>query len=531
MIYLLVLAVGLAAVGLNGCSTEEDGTGPGNGASTDLTIEDVILDPKSPAPGDTLLATAVVAMDSTFTAGFVSYAWSATGGVFLETNLSTVRWVAPSSSTVFVLTVRVSNGSTSKTSSREVFVSEIVPLVSSGAGEMRLSSTGDSLFYFSSSIAPGQSGFWGFGVNRIAGGINQNLLGRMGPFQIQVRVNPRLAKVAFVVPGGFGALQVGYRNFLGPTTFIPLAPLIGRLPQYTEPDFSPDDSLLTYQLWLPDWMATPAQGGVDTFVVATWDLTTQTEKRIAVGGVGSGAYGLNFHPGFSNDGRHLVYMADPNGSSDWELYALPVSGRNIPVDTSTTPIQLTFSGGIMGRGVPPASRPRVWNPVTSIPILATVDVDTKLRLVPTDGSGDVLVLVPGLAREFVWMASGQDLLLSTGVEIYRVTRTGNPTLVHRAASGDNLSRVSSSSDGRLLLYAVTRLSDVWYEVVDLTGTLGLSGPLRVTPSSGPGQAVAYSAFGSNAPVWSRSEPKAYMLFFNTGLTPRICTMDFSGLYP
>jgi hypothetical protein len=140
------------------------------------------------------------------------------------------------------------------------------------------------------------------------------------------------------------------------------------------------------------------------------------------------------------------------------------------------------------------------------------------------------VNVAGDVREFVWMASGQSILLNTGTTIYRVTLSGVPTLLRTAESGDALSAISSSADEQLLLYAVRRFNDVWYEVADLSGTTGLAGPLRVTPSGRPGEATTYASLGSISPVWSPTEPKAYMLFFDTP-TPRISTMRFGGLYP
>ena len=535
-IYSLIMAIVVVASGLNGCGKDEgSSTGSDGNAIIQLTVEGIILNPKSPGPGDTLLATAVVMADTTIPGSFANYEWSSTGGAFLETNLSTVRWVAPDTSRAFSLSVTASNSTGSSSASENVFVSRIVPVVASGAGEMHLTKSGDSLIYISSPEPPTSNRFVGFGLRVNSQGVDQEAMATHPRGSFQLVLSNDLSTVAYVVPGTFGGLiQVNYTD-LGTqaTTVIPNTPFFLRGPQYTEPDFSPDGRLLTYQVWFPDSLTPPSQGGVDSFVVAIWDLATLTEKRVAVQPqlFGTpGTSGLNFHPTFSSDGNHLVYMADPTATGAYELYALPVIGGTVPVDSSTTPLQLTSTGGIMGIGATPARQPTAWNPNPSIPVLATTALDSKLRLVPTDGSGDILVNVFGSALEFVWSPSGQDLVMTTGGTIFRVSSTGGVTQVHAAIAGDALSRLSWSSDEKYLLYSVKRLNDTWYELIDLSGSLGFTDPLRVTPTSPPGDATTYGIIGSISPVWAPSDPTAYMLFFE-GSTPRICTMNFGGLSP
>jgi hypothetical protein len=532
----LIMAVLFVFANLNSCSEEDDtGSGPGGGLNTELTVEGIILNPKSPGPSDTLFATAIVTSDTTIPGDFASYSWSADGGSFLETDLSTVRWIAPNTSAMFTLSVTVGNNSSTKSASENVFVNEIVPVVSSDAGGMRMSPSGDSLYFFSSPVDPTSPAFDGFGVSvRRQPGVTE-LMAPSTSFQLALSRD--FSKVAFGSPffvlGGF-AFRVHYRDLTTQVeTIIPSTPFNQRGPQYTESDFSPDVSLLTYQVWFPDVLLTPAQGGVDTFVVAIWDLATETEKRVGLRGTTTASFGLNFHPTFSNDANHLVYMSDPGGTGDYELYALPVVGGTVPVDTVTPPTQLTFSGGVMGAGVPPNNQPKLWNPspATADRILATRDVNGKLRLVPTDGSGDILVNMPGSAVEFAWSPSGQDLMVTNGSTIYRVDKAGGISPLYQAISGDNVSRLSWSSDEKLLLYAIRRGGGSWYEVIDLSGTLGFTDPLKVTPSASDGGAGTYADWGSIAPVWDPSDPTAYLLFFDTGPTPSISKMSFSGLLP
>ena len=93
--------------------------------------------------------------------------------------------------------------------------------------------------------------------------------------------------------------------------------------------------------------------------------------------------------------------------------------------------------------------------------------------------------------------------------------------MYQAISGDNVSRLSWSSDEKMILYAVLRLASSWYEVLDLSGTLGFTDPLKVTPSASDGEAGKYATLGSISLVWDPTELTAYILLFNTGPTPSI----------
>ncbi len=528
----MIMAVVFVFASLNSCSEEDDtGTGPGGDLNPRLTVEGIILNPKSPSRGDTLFATAVVTSDTTVAGDFASYQWSATGGKFAETNLSTVRWIAPDTSAMYSLMVTVSNRSSAQSDTGNVFVNEITQVVSTSAGEMRMSSTGDSLYFYNSPVDPTSRFFDGFGVSVSRQLVTTELMPPSTSFLMNLSRD--FSMVAYssplFLPGGF-AIRVHYRDLgTGAETIIPSTPFFQRGPQYLEASFSPDNSLLTYGVWFPDVLEAPPLG-IDTFVVAIWDVATTTEKRVAVGGTTTTSFGLNFHPVFSNAGAHLVYMSDPGGTGDYELYALPVVGGTVPVDTSTTPVQLTFSSGDMGGGVPPAIQPTRWSPVE--PTLATRDGNGKLRIVPMPPNvGDILVNTPGTVTEFAWSPSGQDLVVTNASTIYKVSKTGAVDPVHQPPSGDNVSRLSWSSDGKMILYAIRRLSTSWYEVVDLSGTLGFTGPLKVTDGVSDGEALTYSILGSMAPVWDPADPTAYMLFFNTGQTPSISKMSFGGLLP
>lgn len=535
-VFAFLLGVSLAAAVLSSCSKDETGgTGPEKPVA--LVLDGIILDPRSPGPGDTLLATAIVSSDTTYPGDFASYKWTSNAGTFLEDNLSTVRWVAPDTSRVFQLSVSASNTSSSASTSGNVFVSRIVTRVPSGGGAMQLSTSGDSLYYMGSTLAPTTIGFNGFGVSRYAMGTSSMLMMPNGTSQLALSRD--FTNVAYIVPEIINThfvVKINYTNLnTSATTVIPGTPFFQRPPVFLEPSFSVDGTLLTYQVWYPDLLMPPSQAGTDTFVVAIWDLATRKEKRVAVQGTRTGAFGLNFHPSFSPDGAHLVYLADRSGTNNWELYSLPVTGGTVPVDSVVAPTQLTFSGGTMSEINPLTGQAngyaKVWNGNPTESILAILDGATKLHLVPVSGAGDVLVSVPGLVRGFAWSPTGQEVAVTTGRDIYRVSKAGDATLLHEAMEGDNVSRLSWSSDEQFLVYAVRRQSKVWYELLDLTGSLGLGGPISVSPSEPQGAASIYDANGWSTPVWDPDEPTAYLMFFASGESPSIATVSFDGLAP
>jgi hypothetical protein len=280
--------------------------------------------------------------------------------------------------------------------------------------------------------------------------------------------------------------------------------------------------LLTYQIWIRR-----DAGVAEQFIVALWDLATLEEKIVT-------HQGENYYPSFSNDGKHLVYLSNRAGTGGWELYALPVVNDTVPVDTVVAPVQLTDTGGIMNSGEIPDVVPMAWSPNPADPVLATLNNNDKLHLVPTDttgGSGDLPINIPGSVRDFEWSPDGRDIMVTTGGEIYRVSRTGVPMLVVRLPGGDNASRLVWSRDQRFLLYSVKRSSSSWYELFDLDGSLGLDAPLTVSPAGAAGESAAYDDEMDIRPVWAASSPTAYLLFFDSGPTPSISTISFGGLTP
>ena len=69
-----------------GCSDDNPTDDGSRSDSKPISVDGIIINPKSPAPGDTVQLTAVVTSTSTNPGDFVQYSWSATGGSFMEDN-------------------------------------------------------------------------------------------------------------------------------------------------------------------------------------------------------------------------------------------------------------------------------------------------------------------------------------------------------------------------------------------------------------------------------------------------------------
>jgi hypothetical protein len=115
-------------------------------------------------------------------------------------------------------------------------------------------------------------------------------------------------------------------------------------------------------------------------------------------------------------------------------------------------------------------------------------------------------------------------------KIYRVTPTGSFEAVSSAVAGDRLTdlTVSPAPDSEFLIYAVARGSDVWYELLDMRPS-GSGKPVRITPATTPAGAADFAApLQSLRSTWQPGSKTAYLFFLDRD-TPRVMTLDLSGI--
>ncbi|UCG52444.1 MAG: PD40 domain-containing protein [Candidatus Latescibacterota bacterium] len=536
----VILMIGLAAlVGFSaGCSDDEGGVTDGDGGSTAITIEAIIFNPKSPAPFDTMRATAIVTSESPNVGDFVSYSWTASGGTFLETNKSSVRWVAPTTSSVYALTVKASNSVNTATATEDVFVGTLDDFITERAGELHYTASGDGLYYLSppSDVESGVTVRFKDASSDVPV-FPTEPAGEQYSFDLAATQAAHLSIVQIIRE----RLTVVHDDLLaGVQTTIARdeRPVPIRPNEFSSPYVSPDGQLICYQGSLLDQTAPPSAGGVDTFSIYVYEIATQETQKVVFEG---DVYG-SFYPSFSSDNQRLVFVRNEiDDPTSWEYYTLPISGSTVTPDTVPGAlVQISDSGGLMGsESVPPSDRSKAWNPNPAFPVMAVAAANGELWLIPADGGG-AAVDIDGRITDGTWTTDGQTLAVSTfeggdvnRSNIYLVTPGGNPTLLLQGEEGDRLENLSWSGDGEFIIYTVDRSGEVWYEVADVGGSSNLTKPARITPAWTP-SADGAAAFGpplmSLRSAWVPGTMTAVLFFLDRG-TPRVMSIDLSGIAP
>jgi hypothetical protein len=531
-----VKALALAIALLPGCSDDKnkDEGDPMEPVSGAITIEGIIISPSTPEPGDTITCTAVTTGFSA-PGDFVKYNWSADGGVFMSTNQTSVQWIAPANSAVYTVSVSASNSASSSNNETNVYVAPTTTIVDVQAGEFRVKSSGD-IVYVSSPLHPARGDFLGWSVRTVAGtgGANTEVL--PGTYRA-VTFNDDVTAIGYETPRDLDPFRetfTGLGNLTAMTaTLAPSgAPPPGvrlRVPLADGAYVHPTQPLITYHVFLPD-QTTAGRAAVDSNHVHTFNANTGTIVWAARGGSEGGA---NFVPSYSSDGNNLVFISDRSSNGQWELYSLAAPSGVSERDMETTPLQLTSTGGAMAFGEAADVNRFQWSPTQNL--LAIIDVDDRLNIVPIDGSGARQVVVAGKVRDLQWSEDGQTVAFSTsggdGGFIYTADAAGNATQIHSVPGTDVPTLMSFAPDGSGMVYAITRGGqDFWYEYIDLAGTTGLPGPIRVTSTVVVGRAGSYGGISDVRPRWHRDGRSVYVLLFNF-FTARIVQVDLSGALP
>ncbi|UCH83021.1 MAG: hypothetical protein JSW50_11185 [Candidatus Latescibacterota bacterium] len=535
---IITFVVGVAALAgfLVGCSDDDERLDIGPEPSA-ITVEQLIFNPKSPAPGDTMQATAVVTASTQNIGDFVSYSWSNSGGTLIENNLSSVRWVAPTNSGVFTLTCTASNSVNSSTESENVFVGSLLDLITSRAGEM-YPRTDNTMIY----LSPPADADSGVIVRQLDLTTGEDVV----VFPAEEKAGSQYSFDAEAQHAGHMLVERAFQQKLtvvyddiagGIQTVIardprPFSPEVTRPNEFSSPYVAHDGTGLTYQGSLLDQEATPAQGGVDTFAVYIYDIVASTTQRATF-------VGDNFYPSFSSDANYLVYIANHEGTFEWEFYSLPLDNMVAKADTSAGKlVKLTDSGGLFGsESIPPEPVPFLWNPQPGTPVLAALATDDRIWLINPAGGDGTPVDIPGRIVDGVWSNDGQTLAVSSfdgdasRASIHLVNLSGGATLLYQALERDRIGLLTWSPEDTYLVYTVDRSGEIWYELYDVEGSTGLTKPARITPAWVPGFAVDYgSPLMTLRSSWMRmpGSVTAYLFFLDQD-TPRVMSLDLSGI--
>jgi Tol biopolymer transport system component len=533
----MLLGIAFSMFALSGCG-DDDPTEAG-GRIGPLEVTGIILSPKSPAPGDTVQLTAIVVSD-TVNLEFPTYAWSSTGGIFLESDQLSVRWIAPLSSAIYEISITARNSAGSSSLSSAVFVGTAEQIIADEAGEMHVNSSGDQIVFLTSGLDPTDPLFRGFLVNRymVGGGVTQVTTQYPGVNYVFTEDLNMAAHTIVTRLGGTvieNPIDVILDDLVTSSqtqiTSDDMSPADVRHTQHTYPSFSPDNNLITFQVFRPF----PVSGNVDTFDVAVYDRSSGQEINV------TGTHGRrrrNFHPSFSSDGNWLVFISNRTGQLEWELYGLPVSGGTVATDSAAV-VRLTDTGGTISSDLIPKRPLKAWNPNSSYPTIAIKDANSFLRVINVNSGSDVTVTLPAEAYVFEWSPDGEKLAISTRTDLYLLDHTGGVPgtvdLIVESEPSDAISGIAWSDDSEYLSFIVTRSGKMWYEVFDVGGMTGLNLSVIVTPSVSQGLFGSYSSIMNTRPQLA---PKPlpdtgkllYFLLFDKD-TPRILNLDLSGALP
>lgn len=196
-------------------------------------------------------------------------------------------------------------------------------------------------------------------------------------------------------------------------------------------------------------------------------------------------------PLVSPDGQRLVYAADRDEDSSFELYSVPVRGKELSVRLSESVAPNAFRLVPAGGDV----------------VLQSLDPALSLAVVPLDGSAAPRSLSGALApdRAVSWFEPSRDAVhvlyaadqrADEVMELFRVPIAGGPPVPLNASLvlGGDVQTVVLSSDGRFALYSADQDIDETVElyVVPVDG----SAPARKLPLPlVPGGDVAFFQFG------------------------------------
>jgi len=525
----------LVIVAALGCS--DDSTGPEipEIPPSAITAEAVIITPKSPQPGDTVQVTAVVTSSHTNPGNPTSYSWSASAGTFIETNQQSVRWIAPSTSSVDRISVTAKNSVNSSSAQVDVFTGSATPVLSQEAGELHLLPNETDFYYLSSPYNIDSAQFRGFTVWRSVGGSQSEVTpGESGNRDYTFSTNLAYAAALRDEPPLFGSnlidpinvflddLNAGIRTRV---TDDEASPSNGQKTRMVSQDISPDESWLVYERYA----AAFSRFDPDTIDVRTYNIASQQHHNITET---HGILRHCYYPSFSSDGEWVTYISDYDGINKWELWGLKFN-NGVPDTALTDAVRLTSTGGLITSGQPrfELRDPRkVWNPNPADPILALVSQDGILRLIRTTGTGATMATVDGLVAgpgTFFWSNDGQQLAVISAASIYTVPKVGGQaTLVHE--SPDPVSDVAWAPDASYLVYRVSRGILNWIELIPINAT-GLLSSLVVTPAEPKGSLDNYvSAFDTKPVVTTTGS--VYILSFVT-TTPSLSALDVSSISP
>ena len=533
---------------LGACSNNDSGGSPTDGnTSVPIQVEEIIASPKSADPGDTLVLSAIVVSTPPNQSDIPTMSWTASGGAFLETDQTSVRWVAPATG-VYTVTAKAKNTANSAQNSADIFVGGATQLVASQAGAVYVRSTPGDLYYLrtNNNINLGAEVFGvSAGVSNDAVDLPASVDGANGKYMtLAPDLSFEVHSVDSIIPGEDTQpihLYVGdfaSKNYRRISLDIPSNK---RHPRYTDANVAPDNRSVAFGGMLP----TPTAVSTDSFDIFVDDVVASTRQRVTR----THTNHHNAFPTWSTDQSWLTFVSDRSGRNQWDLYGMPITGGVINTAQSSL-VRLSNTGGVLmagSIGTGDFKKPLLaWNPVA--PTMAVVASDGFMYMIMTNPSGATQTSVAiAHPTDLAWSPDGSLLAFQANVTVqdadgHNVVASGLVTVLSDGSNpqtrvariGDAIADIAWSPDGAWLVYRVTRASQSWLEVYDLDQST-ITKPIAITASERAGSStlslVAYRVLMSMRPVWSNAGVLYYPSFATGANTVGIVSVDVSGLTP
>ncbi len=415
---------------LGGCSNKS----PVNNHPVPSTIDalNVIVNPLSPAPGDTAQLTAQTA--GTSAGALPDFQWRVDAGTLLDTTGISVRWVVPSEKGIYHVFMRSTLGAAVDTMSRYIMVRDLAALNTGIRWSMFPSLVGAQVLFVGTNTNPisANPNFYGFQAYNFQGG-NSALLTRDlaapaklvmgGQGFIFLRLTGVLASVVTDGSPFYRAQPMSILLF--PYDDLPVAIALPRnvatvrWDQNTSPSASPDEQMY---VWQNNKTGPKDDGTADECNIAfkvsgggTLMLTDAVDSTFQFG-AWTKHFFRNVRPIFSPDASKIVYFVDSTGT--FEPCIINMGGQS-PIRDSRHALMVDERHGIFNRAgvaIGEKTYDKVvfeWNPTVNNK-LAFLDDNRSLCILDVAAENVQALTDVGKVQEFAWASDGRIAAITSG---------------------------------------------------------------------------------------------------------------------
>jgi hypothetical protein len=435
-----------------GCG-KETATAPQKSADVDALS--IIVDPLSPAPGDTAWLT----VQPVGSGGTPVYNWRVDEGTLISNASISVQWVVPDAKGIYRVAVKVAIGSAIDTISKYVMVRDCESIDTGIRFSFNPRVSDTDFIIFGSNISPSNPLFVAYNAYQVGlqteqitingdptvdGGFDLQFVGNTLVSSVITNYNSFLRQQSYNVilfPLRFGTKRFVSNNDAGGSIY--------RKNQHTKPDATADLSKVVWQMHLVG----PSEDGTKDLVNIAYRKLTEPIKTLTTSQDSTEKNGLvlqryyrNVVPMFTPNERNILYFTDTTGT--FEPCIIQVDPVNGPVIGSNRELGGPGRHGIFFNSGVTVSEKTVfeWNPAAETE-LGFVDASGKFCILDYADSSVQVVSSVGKITEFAWSFEGEAAVI-TKAGVLIVTPGGAPdTVFVKERVGDQLVGVNWSFPG------------------------------------------------------------------------------------